>query len=227
MYSSLPRLSSETEVFQKKYEQSIEASSHNHEGLIQNKAEKLTNPTSKINNIFIADKTTDKTTDKTDALSPRNKATLILDNIDKDIPYTSIGLRFHFWIDTIKQSLFNPIFGLGNNANKYILENSKHAVIYKKYNYQHLHSSYMELIASSGLVGVALLGYLYIYVFNISRRKAPNEIIIFSICLYSFLIIINFFESYLFVKSGVLIHTLVLGVLYSYNFEGDIKNEAK
>lgn len=231
-YSSLPRLSSEAQVFQKRYEKNMENKKQIQNSSIENKKSKdkeiKNSTTEKTGTLSIIEKfDTLSVQEKTDVQSIKDIATLTLDNIDKNIPYTSIGLRFHFWIDTIKQSLSNPIFGLGNNANRYILENSIHATIYKKNNYQHLHSSYMELIASSGLIGVTLLGYLYIHVFYTSRKKFPYEIRIFSICLYSFLIVINIFESYLFVKSGVLIHTLVLGVLYSYNFKGDIENETK
>ena len=231
-YSSIPRLSSEAEVFQKRYETNQENKKQIQDNTIINKASKDKElkssttekaGTSSIINNF--DTLGEK--EKLDTQVVKEKTTLTLDNLDKNIPYTSIGLRFHFWIDTIRQSISNPMFGLGNNANRYILENSAHSEIYKKYNYQHLHSSYMELIASSGITGLALLGYLYIYVFYISWKKAPNDIKIFSICLYSFLIVINIFESYLFVKSGVLINTLVLGVLYSYNFKGAIENGTK
>ncbi|WP_246853934.1 O-antigen ligase family protein [Vibrio crassostreae] len=230
IYSSLPRVNSEARTFQKTYESSAKISNINktatqNKTVTQNKAElKLENKTLSPESHKIKSTPTGNTyKEKT----LRSRLTESLDNISNDIPYTSIGFRFHFWIDTLKQAMFTPLLGLGNNANRYILEKSNHSDIYKKNNFQHLHSSYMELIASYGLVGVSLLLYLYWYILNITKKKAPHRMFIFCVSSYSFLAIINIFESYLFVKSGVLIHTLVLGALYSYNFKGDIENDAK
>ncbi|TVU75403.1 O-antigen ligase family protein [Vibrio tasmaniensis] len=212
IYSSLPRVSSEAKVFQEEYELSIEKTTRENENLIEIKSqpkEVIAIPSS-IKNITI-----------------REKMVQTLDDFSDNIPYTSVGIRVHFWNDTIKQFLFNPVLGLGNNANTYILEHSNHSEMYEKYKIRHLHSSYLELIASYGLIGVGLIFYLYFHIFNIVKKKGNQEMLIFAACLYSFLIVLNFFESYLFVKSGVLIHTLVLGVLYSYNFKGDIRNETK
>jgi hypothetical protein len=198
LYSSLPRFSSEAEAFKNKYEHNVD----------------ISNPPS--------DKGVENSK-KQDNL--RNNIIDILNDKSENIPYTSVGLRIHFWVDTVKQFLFNPIFGLGNNANKYILEHSNHSDFYKKKNFQHLHNSYMEVIASNGLIGIALLGYLYFFVFNTAKKYGGKDILVLAICLYSFLAVINLFESYIFVKSGVLIHTLALGILYSYKFKGDVENE--
>ncbi|MFA0308160.1 O-antigen ligase family protein [Vibrio splendidus] len=217
-YSSLSRVGSEVETFQKEYELSIED-----EVVITDKI----NRNQTVSSHSDSEKSKILVVKAKEVNTLRGKILVSLDNVSNKIPYTSVGFRFHFWIDTIKQSIVNPIFGLGNNANKYILDNSVNAKIYQKHNFQHLHSSYMELIASYGLVGIILLVYLYTHVFKIARNRGSRDILVFAVCLYSFLGVLNLFESYLFVKSGVLIHTLVLGVLYSYNFKGDIENEAK
>ncbi len=227
IYSSLPRVNYEAKEFQEKYDQSVENNVRQTEVLIDKN--------SPIKEVAIKEKpqTNEATTPFYSTKNPVNKLTsrekIIhkLDGFSENIPYTSVGIRVHSWIDTIKQFLFNPILGLGNNANTYILDHSSHTEMYEKYKIRHLHSSYMELIASYGLVGIILLVYLYTHVFKIARNRGSRDILVFAVCLYSFLGVLNLFESYLFVKSGVLIHTLVLGVLYSYNFKGDIENEAK
>lgn len=213
IYSSMPRVSSEAEVFQKKYEHNVEVNNENAPPL-------TTKPKlSSIKKVEVLN----QEPELSEHLSLRENMVKKLDHISENIPYTSVGFRFHFWIDTVKQSLYNPIFGLGNNGNKYILEHSNHKDIYKKRKFTHLHSSYMEIVASYGLLGIVLIGYLYLYVFNVGKNNGGNEALVFAICLYSLLGVINLFESYIFVKSGVLIHTLVLGILYSYNFKGEMK----
>ncbi|MFA0545479.1 O-antigen ligase family protein [Vibrio splendidus] len=219
-YSSLPRVGTEVETFQKEYELSVEDEVVITDKINRNQTVSSHSDSDSEKSKFLVVKTKEVKT-------LREKTLVSLDNISNKIPYTSVGFRLHFWIDTIKQSIVNPIFGLGNNANKYILENSVNAKVYQKHNFQHLHSSYMELIASYGLVGIILLAILYTHVFKIARNRGSRDIFIFAVCLYSFLGVLNLFESYLFVKSGVLIHTLALGVLYSYNFKGDIENENK
>lgn len=227
IYSSLPRVNYEAKLFQEKYEQSIENNVRKTEILIDETSpvkEVAIKEKPKTNEVMIPFHPTSNLVKK---LTFREGIVNKLDDFSDDIPYTSVGIRVHSWIDTIKQFLFNPMLGLGNNANKYILDHSNHTEMYDKYKIRHLHSSYMELIASYGLIGFSILIYLYSHVFVIAKNRGSRDILIFSICLYSFLGVINLFESYLFVKSGVLINTLVLGILYSYNFRGDMKNEAK
>ncbi|OBT24265.1 hypothetical protein A9262_19855 [Vibrio splendidus] len=217
IYSSMPRVSSEAEVFQKKYEQNVEVNN-----------EKLRPITAKPK-LSLAQKSAEfnQEPELVEHFSLRENIVKKLDHVSDNIPYTPVGYRFHFWIDTVKQSLYNPIFGLGNNANKYILEHSDHKKIYKKKKFKHLHNSYMEIVASYGLLGIVLVGYLYFYVFKVGMKDGGRETLVLAICLYSLLGVINLFESYIFVKSGVLIHTLTLGILYSYKFKGDVENETK
>ena len=227
IYSSLPRVSSEAKILQDTYVQGVESNAIDRRFSIDetNSAKENTLHDKPESNEVMVPAYPKENSDS--RLTLREKTINRLDSISANIPNTNVGIRALSWIDTIKQSLFNPTLGLGNNANTYILDHSNHASVYHKYNIRHLHSSYMELIASYGLVGIILLVYLYSHVFNIAINRASHEIFIFAICLYSFLGVLNLFESYLFVKSGVLINTLVLGVLYSYNFKGDIENGTK
>ncbi|WP_246855586.1 O-antigen ligase family protein [Vibrio crassostreae] len=217
IYSSMPRVSSEAEVFQKKYEHNVEVNNEKLRPITANPKLSLAQKSAEL----------DQEPELVEHFSLRENIVKKLDHVSDNIPYTPVGYRFHFWIDTVKQSLYNPIFGLGNNANKYILEHSDHKKIYKKEKFKHLHNSYMEIVASYGLLGIVLVGYLYFYVFKVGMKDGGRETLVLAICLYSLLGVINLFESYIFVKSGVLIHTLTLGILYSYKFKGDVENEAK
>ncbi|MEZ8785109.1 O-antigen ligase family protein [Vibrio splendidus] len=217
IYSSMPRVNSEAEVFQKKYEHNVEVNNEKSRPITAKPELPLAKKVEDLN----------QEPELLERLSLRENMVKKLDHLSDNIPYTSVGFRFHFWIDTVKQSLYNPIFGLGNNANKYILEHSNQRKAYKKKKFKHLHNSYMEIAASYGLFGVALIGYLYFYIFKVGMKHGGRETLVLAICLYSLLGVINLFESYIFVKSGVLIHTLTLGILYSYKFKGDVENEAK
>lgn len=217
IYSSMPRVNSEAEVFQKKYEHNVEVNNEKSRPLPTKPKLPLAKKVEDLNQEL----------ELVERLSLRENMVKKLDHLSENIPYTSVGFRFHFWIDTVKQSLYNSIFGLGNNANKYILEHSNQRKAYKKKNFKHLHNSYMEIVASYGFFGVTLIGYLYFYVFKVGMKNGGRETLVLAICLYSLLSVINLFESYIFVKSGVLIHTLTLGILYSYKFKGDVENEAK
>ncbi|TKF54518.1 O-antigen ligase domain-containing protein [Vibrio sp. F13] len=217
IYSSMPRVKSEAEVFQKKYEHNVEVNNEKSRPITAKPKLPLTKKVEDLN----------QEQELLERLSLRENMVKKLAHLSENIPYTPVGFRFHFWIDTVKQSLYNPIFGLGNNANKYILEHSDHKKIYKKKKFRHLHNSYMEIVASYGLLGILLIGYLYFYVFSVVKNNGGKEVLILAVCLYSLLGVINIFESYIFVKSGVLIHTLTLGILYSYKFKGEVENEAK
>lgn len=127
-------------------------------------------------------------------------------NVDQ-IPYSSIGIRIHSWVNALDYIKQKPLFGWGSNGQKIAMTktiwppNTIGTI-------DHLHSHYVETLTNFGVVG--LLFYFSIWVVvgrclfrQIKTKNIETEIGYFFLAVCIFWGVICFFESYLSMWTGV------------------------
>lgn len=145
---------------------------------------------------------------------------------------TSTVVRVVSWEIGYQWFLEKPIFGHGAGALKHLIDNN---TVFKKTfkgKFGHLHNTYLEILIAYGVIGLAL--YLLIIgtlvfkflsrVYLINNNLLQNNHFLFFIFYFPPWIIANFFESYFFYPSGIIINSFLFGYLYyiAYIYKSDI-----
>ncbi|WP_161940258.1 O-antigen ligase family protein [Aliivibrio fischeri] len=146
-----------------------------------------------------------------------NIVPLILSGDVDNIPYSSMGIRMHFWSESIPWIKNNPLLGTGEGTRNFVIKESNNLPNKIKSKYTHLHNGHIELIISYGLLGVALFLYIYtLIMYSSTFYKKNNEVLIISTMFILFFAIINCFESFLFFKTGEYMINIIFGGIYTF-----------
>lgn len=128
-------------------------------------------------------------------------------NIDQ-IPYSSIGIRLHSWLNAIDYIKQKPLFGWGSNGQVIAMTKTQWPENTMPKHIDHLHSHYVETLTNFGVAG--LLFYFSIWVVigrmlfrEIKAQKVEKEVGYFFSAVCIFWGSICFFESYLSMWTGV------------------------
>ena len=145
-----------------------------------------------------------------------------------NLPYTSVGLRAHTWVEAWSWIKQRPLVGWGGNGNRLVIQQSKRFPNWKKKEYHHLHNSYLDLLVNFGALGglfyFGLLGWLVMR--GIGAWKSghmPGDVLIFFLSFLLFWSIINCFESYIFFSSGNFVFALIAGGILTHIWAVDIE----
>lgn len=130
-------------------------------------------------------------------------------------PHGNVGRRYHLWQFGIDKVADRPLLGYGPETMRHVIEPDRHGV-----HGGHLHSSYMDLLFSVGVVGTAIFAVLIALVTrsvycSIRRGWLPYR---YGALFFALLVgfgAANLFESYI-TSSHFWPHlALILGVFYS------------
>ncbi|MCG5533626.1 O-antigen ligase family protein [Halorhodospira sp. 9621] len=130
-------------------------------------------------------------------------------------PQGSVGRRYHLWQFGIEKLADRPVLGYGPEAMRHVIEPDRHGV-----HGGHLHSSYMDLLFSVGVVGTAIFAVLIALVTcsvwcSVRRGWLPYRYGALFFALLAGFAAANLFESYI-TSSHFWPHlALILGVFYS------------
>jgi O-antigen ligase len=143
---------------------------------------------------------------------------LIMDGHLNSLPYTSIGIRIHTWIEAAHHIEERPILGWGDKARSLVIKKSKILPDDIRDNFGHLHNYYIETQLSYGLLGSVFLILFFAYVIReiyVSWKKdiISHDVGILSLCFIVYWLFINNFESYMSFNTGVFVLGLILGGL--------------
>ncbi len=142
---------------------------------------------------------------------------IILSGDINDIPYSSMGIRIHFWSESIPWIKNNLFLGTGEDTRSFVIQESTNLPQEIKSKFTHLHSGHIELIVSYGLLGVVLFLYIYtLIMYSSTFYKKNNEVLIISTMFILFFVIINCFESFLFFKTGEYMINIIFGGIYTF-----------
>ena len=97
----------------------------------------------------------------------------------EEIPYTSVGRRFHMWIYGIQEWIDRPLFGWGSGSARTLLqlepELSRHP---------HFHNAYLQIAIELGVVGLAVFGVVVMLLIGrlvdrFRKKEVPLDIFVF------------------------------------------------
>ncbi|MUK65352.1 O-antigen polymerase [Aliivibrio fischeri] len=142
---------------------------------------------------------------------------IILSGDMNNIPYSSMGIRIHFWSEAMSWIKKYPLLGTGEDTRNLVIKESTHIPQEIKMEFSHLHNGHIELIASYGLLGFSLFLYIYSLIMYSSKfYKENNEVLIISTMFILFFVIINCFESFFFFKTGEYMINIIFGGIYTF-----------
>lgn len=145
----------------------------------------------------------------------------IIEGNVNDLPYTSIGIRIHFWLEAQKWIKQNPLFGYGEEARGLVISQSKVLPENIKNNFSHLHNSYIELIVQYGVLSIVLFIYIYYQLIRSAYLEKSGEIFYLSLLFFIFWFITNNFESYTLQKTGEIITNIFSPIFYTFKITSD------
>lgn len=147
----------------------------------------------------------------------KNVISVILSGDIENLPYTSIGIRVHFWLEAKNWIEKNPFFGYGEEARGLVISQSKSLPNYIKSNFSHLHNSYIELLVQYGLFSLILFIYIYLSLVNGAlKNEKTGEVFYLSLLFFIFWAITNNFESYTLQKTGEIISNIFFAIFYTF-----------
>ncbi|BFM49615.1 O-antigen ligase family protein [Marinomonas sp. THO17] len=118
-----------------------------------------------------------------------------------EVPYSSLGIRFHSWVAATNFIKEKPLFGWGGNGKSLVMKHTQWLPENIQNQFGHLHNTYLELLVNYGIVG--LLFYFSIWIVigrmlykEVKADKIDKEFSYIYISILIFWGIINFFESY-------------------------------
>lgn len=135
----------------------------------------------------------------------------------KDIPYSSVGLRVHTWVQAGNWIIERPLIGHGGKVRKHVIKSSSSHPEWVKSSVGHFHNSFIEFALGFGLVGLAIAIAPLLWLLQRSA-KFRNSLEAFTFCSIIVFLCMNIFESYLFFWVGPFLLLLVLSPLTSISF---------
>lgn len=156
----------------------------------------------------------------------------VLDFDFQNIPMSSAGIRINSWVEASNWVKKHPILGVDAEGPGLVIKRSK--IFQDRYlenesiikNLRHLHNFHIEVLVSYGLIGLAIIYILYLYIpYSIIKlqNNKLQEFALFSLLFISYWLCINFFESFNSRSYGVFTHNIILAGLYTFALNKHLK----
>lgn len=134
---------------------------------------------------------------------------------------SSIKDRVASWSAAVGWIGERPLMGWGGRGSRPLIDHSPLFSERFKETYNHLHSSYLQVLVEIGIVGagfllvlITLVGRACIKAFQ--RGDMPLDVLLFGGLFFAFWVIVNVFESYIIFPSGTYLVAIVTGFIYSF-----------
>jgi O-antigen ligase len=139
----------------------------------------------------------------------------------ENVPYSSMGIRLHTWVEAWKWIKQRPITGWDYSIRKHVFAESKALPPQIIKRVGHFHNSYIEVLLSYGIIGILYIFSLFYMVMRETWRAwrlgiLPGDIFLFGVAFAIFWVIVNFSESYFLWSTGVYLMALVGGCMYTF-----------
>jgi len=115
--------------------------------------------------------------------------------------------------------------GWGENGKNLAIKESSTLPEAVRNEFGHLHNSYLETLVNNGILGITLLfalhAWLGITVIKACRKRGVGDVRVFLVVAGVLWLTANFFESFMFYRSGVMVFGVVsasLLIASGYNF---------
>lgn len=158
-----------------------------------------------------------------------NTYTALLSGNIEQVPYNSSGIRIHIWYEAMNWIKERPILGSDQDVrDDVIFLSTKIPDIIKK-RINHLHNSFIETTLSYGIIGLTLILFTFYWLLHSTKKLTPpgqfNEIRLIALLFLIYWFVVNNFESYLFSTTGLLVHNIMFGSIYTFYLTKQLKNK--
>lgn len=138
----------------------------------------------------------------------------------QNIPFSSIGIRVRLWLAGLEAVTQSPLSGWGEGARLPLLAATDWLTDGYKQLFGHYHNGYLEFAVAFGLIGLAWLLWLHIWVLKRAfqlRHSSRQHYVVWCFTLYSivFMAAVSAFESYWFYWTGSYAMAFYLAPAYS------------
>lgn len=152
----------------------------------------------------------------------------MLEGDAENVPYSSIGIRVHTWLEAWKWIKQRPITGWGYDVRGKVYTESTTLPGWVIKSFGHFHNSYIEILLSYGLIGiffVASIFYVIAWQAWLAWRSGimPTDVFLFGLAFFIFWIFVNFTESYIMGRTGVYLIGLIGGCMYTFSLSERLK----
>jgi O-antigen ligase len=139
---------------------------------------------------------------------------LLSGNLEK-LPFDSIGIRVHSWVEALKWIAERPITGWGRKARSDVIRLADHFPAEVRTSFGHLHNGYLEILVGFGAVGFFYLCILWIVLLRRIKLAADKDLYAFALYSSVFFLVLNLLESFFVKSSGEFAVTLFMAAGYS------------
>lgn len=140
---------------------------------------------------------------------------LLAGNLE-ELPFSSVGIRVHSWVEALKWIAERPITGWGQEARSDVIQLSESFPDdIKAEGFGHLHNGYLEILLGFGAVGFVFLCVLWVALLKRIRLGASNDLYAFALYSSIFFLVFNMFESFFIYSSGEFAMALFMAGGYS------------
>ncbi|WP_415893138.1 O-antigen ligase family protein [Neptuniibacter sp. PT8_73] len=135
-------------------------------------------------------------------------------------PFTSVGIRLQLWFESVSWIGKSPFLGFGNGVEAHLIEESSRLPKAVRVKFQHVHSSYVATLLRFGVLGLLLcLLILVLPIRDLFRCKlnsaSARPIKYLAIMFLIYWLVVNIFESYWYMKSGLWTFTVIMAAVFS------------
>lgn len=137
----------------------------------------------------------------------------------------SSRIRVQLWHEGVEWIKKRPLLGSGDHSRALVVSQSQYLSESIKHKINHLHNSHIETMVSYGIIGSLFVYFVMLYPVMLllhNKQKDIDDFKTLAIAFTVYWMIVNIFESYFYAKSGELLLSVYLSVIYSFNF-ADIK----
>ena len=133
----------------------------------------------------------------------------------------SVGLRIKLWRAAWERIVEKPLLGWGYGIRtSYVKESESLPNELRLHGPQHVHNSYLALLLSYGFLGLAFVVFLFAYLLRLAwlqyrAQCLPWDCFLFVVLFTILFAIVNFFESFLFMRTGLYLVGIVYSVPYT------------
>ena len=143
---------------------------------------------------------------------------LITGNLE-ELPFSSVGIRVHSWVEAMKWIAERPVTGWGQKARSDVIRLSESFPDYidgvTKAEFGHLHNGYLEILLGFGVIGFVFLCVHWAVLLKRINLAASKELHAFALYGSIFFLILNIFESFFIYWSGEFALALIMAGGYS------------
>jgi O-antigen ligase len=150
---------------------------------------------------------------------------LLLTGDLEDLPFDSIGIRVHSWVEALKWIAERPVTGWGRKARSDVIQLADRFPDPIKGQFGHLHNGYLEILLGFGAVGFIFLCILWGVLLRRIKLAASRDLYAFAFYSSVFILVLNMFESFFVKSSGVFAISLFMAAGYSQYLAKSLNGE--